>query len=96
MNKYEIMFIVKTTVEEAEVKKSSEALKKVITDLKGEILEFKELGQKELAYPMNKEISGYYYLLVCNANPDAINEFERIAKIDENIIRHLIINLDEE
>ena len=96
MNKYEIMFIVKTTIDEEEVKKSSENLKSIITDMKGKIIEFKELGQKQLAYPIKKQITGFYYLLICEANSEIINEFERIAKIDENILRHLIINLDKE
>lgn len=96
MNKYEIMFIVKTTIDEAEAKNSATTLKSVITDMKGEIIEFKEMGQKHLAYPIKKEITGFYYLLVCNSNADAIKEFERKSKIDENILRHLVINLDKE
>lgn len=96
MNKYEIMFIVKTTVDDEEVKKSSENLKSIITDMKGKIIEFKELGQKQLAYPIKKQLSGFYFLLTCEANSEIINEFERKARIDENIIRHLTINLDKE
>lgn len=96
MNKYEIMFIIKTTVDQEDVKNSANSLKSVITDMKGEVIDFKEMGQKQLAYPINKEISGFYYLLVCKANSEAIAEFERKAKIDENLIRHLIINLDKE
>lgn len=95
MTKYEIMFIVKTTIDEAEVKKSAEALKSIITDMKGEVIEFREIGQKRLAYPIKKEISGFYHLLVCKANLEIMEEFERKARIDENILRHLIIKLDE-
>ncbi len=96
MNKYEIMFIVKTTIDEAEVKNCASSLKAIITDMKGAVIEFKEMGQKELAYPIKKEISGFYYLLVCNSDADAIAEFDRKAGIDENVLRHLIIKLDEE
>ncbi|MDD2238605.1 MAG: 30S ribosomal protein S6 [Bacilli bacterium] len=96
MNKYEIMFIVKTTIDEQEAKKSAANLKSIITDMKGEIIEFKEIGQKKLAYPIKKEVTGFYYLIVCNTNAETILEFERKTRIDENILRHLIINLDKE
>ncbi|NLA32804.1 MAG: 30S ribosomal protein S6 [Mollicutes bacterium] len=96
MNNYEIMFIVKSTIEKEEVAKVADYLKKVITDNKGEIESFKELGQKELAYPIKKEISGYYFLVNLSASAEAIKEFDRKALIEENLIRHLIINLDKE
>ena len=96
MNKYEIMFIVKTTIDEETVKKTVESFKSIITDLKGEIIEEKDMGQKKLAYPINKEVNGFYYVMVVNANGEIVSEFDRKAKINENIIRHLIIKLDEE
>ena len=96
MNKYEIMFIVKTTIEEEAVKKTIADLKAIITDLKGEIVEEKDMGQKKLAYPINKEVNGFYYVLVVNANGEIVSEFDRKAKINDNVIRHLIIKLDEE
>ena len=96
MSKYEIMFIVKTTIDEAETKKSADALKSVITSMKGKVIDFKEMGQKEFAYPIKKEVSGFYYLMICEAPSDAINEFERKSRIDENVLRHLVIKLDEE
>ena len=50
MNKYEITFIVKTTIEEQEIKNIAETMKKVLTDNNAKIVEEKALGQKELAY----------------------------------------------
>ena len=96
MDKYEIMFIVKTTLEEKAVKETVESLNKVITDMKGKITSSKDMGQRELAYPINKEVSGFYYVFNFEANNDIINELNRKARINENIIRHLIIKLDEE
>ena len=49
MNKYEMMFIVKTTIDEANVKSSVENLKSVITSMKGEITEEKDMGQKKIS-----------------------------------------------
>lgn len=96
MKKYEIMFIVKATNESDEIKKVAEATKNIITENKGKVVEFNELGEKKLAYAIKKEISGYYYVMVVEADNNAISEFNRKASINENILRHLIIRLDEE
>ena len=48
MNKYEIMFIVRPDMEEAEIKKTAENMKKVLTEQKAKILEEKSMGQKNL------------------------------------------------
>lgn len=95
MNKYEIMFILKSNEEEA-IKSEVSNLKAIITDMSGEITNEKEMGNRKLAYPIKKELNGYYYVMNVNANNDAIAEFDRKAKINENVIRHLIIRLDEE
>ena len=96
MNKYEIMFIVKTTIDEKAVKETANNLKSIITDMNGKVEDFKELGQKELSYPIKKEISGFYYVLICEANKEAIAEFERKGRINENLLRHLVIKEVEE
>ena len=96
MNKYEMMFIVKATMEESSVKAAAENVKKIAESLKVKVESFKEMGQKKLAYSIKKEISGYYYVMTMTASKDAIKEVNRKMSIDENIIRHLIIKLDEE
>ena len=96
MNKYEMMFIVKATMEESSVKAAAENVKKLAESLKAEVESFKEMGQKKLAYPIKKEISGYYFVMTMTASKEAIKEVNRKMSIDENVIRHLIIKLDEE
>ena len=95
MNKYEIMFILKSNEEEA-IKSQVSELKAIITDMNGEIESEKEMGNRKLAYPIKKELNGYYYVMVVNANNDAVSEFDRKSRISENVLRHLIIRLDEE
>lgn len=95
MNKYEIMFILKSNEEEA-IKSQVSELKAIITDMKGEIESEKEMGNRKLAYPIKKELNGYYYVIVVNANNDAVAEFDRKSRISENVLRHMIIRLDEE
>ena len=90
------MFIVKTTLEESVVKSTVESLTSIITDMKGKVENSKDMGQRELAYPIKKEISGFYYVLTVEASHEAIAEFDRKARLNENILRHQIIKLDEE
>ena len=96
MNKYEIMFIVKATMEEAQVKEVANNMKKIIEDLKGKVVSFKEMGERKLAYAIKKEISGYYFVMTIEATTEVVKEFDRKALIDESILRHLVIKLDEE
>ena len=95
MNKYEVMFIVKPDMEEAQITKVAEDLKKVLTDNNAKLLEEKAMGQRELAYEIKKFKTGYYFLFVVEAEAIAVSEFDRIAKINENILRHLIIKVEE-
>lgn len=96
MRNYEIMFIVKATMESDQVKTTSEKLQSIITENNSKVIEFKELGEKKLAYKINNETNGYYFVMKVEATIEAINEFNRRTSIDENVIRTLVIKLDEE
>ncbi len=95
MNKYEIMFVVRPDMEEAEIKKTAEAMKKVLTDAKSNIIEEKAIGQRELAYEINKFTTGYYFLYVVEADSKTEQEFDRIARINENLLRHIIVKVED-
>lgn len=95
MNKYEIMFIVKPDLEETAIKNEAESLKKVLTNLEAKIVEEKAMGQRELAYEIKKYKNGYYFLFVVEGSHGAIKEFDRLAGINENILRHLIIRKED-
>ena len=95
MNKYEIMFIVKPTLDEAAIKKAFETAKKVLTSNKAKVLEEKEMGQRDLAYEIKKHKTGYYFLVEVEAPVEAINEFNRTANISEDIIRFLITKIEK-
>lgn len=96
MRKYEIMFIVKPDLEEKTVKDTVKKLEKALTDNKAVITLSKELGQKEFAYEIKGFKSGFYYLYNIDSNTDAaVKEFDRIASIDENVVRHLVLNIEK-
>ena len=95
MRNYEIMFIVRPDLEENAVKETVKKLEKVLTDNKAVITLSKELGQKELAYEINKHKTGYYYLYNIEVEDDnCVKEFDRVAGINENIIRHLVLKIE--
>ena len=96
MRKYEIMFIVRPDLEENAVKETVKKLEKVLTDNKAVITLSKELGQKEFAYEIRGFKSGFYYLYnIDSTQESAIKEFNRIATIDENIVRYLVLNIEK-
>ncbi len=95
MRKYEIMFIVKPTLEEAAIKKVADQAKKVIEDNKGKVLDVKDMGQRDLAYEIKKHKKGYYFLFTAECPVEAINEFNHISNISEDIIRSLVVKLED-
>ena len=95
MKKYEIMFILRPTLGEDEVKKVIADFGKTLTTNGAKINNEKNIGQRELAYEIKDFKSGFYYLYNIEAKDDkAIKEFDRLARISKDIIRHLITKED--
>ena len=95
MRNYEIMFIVRPTLTEEEIKAVAENFKNVLTNNGANVTNFKEMGQRELAYEIKKYKNGYYFLINLEANDDkAIKEFDRLALISNDVIRHLITKIE--
>lgn len=96
MKKYEIMFIVKPDLEETTITSVANSMKELLVSKSATILEEKAMGQRELAYEIKSYKTGYYFLFVIESeNDEAIKEFDRVALINENIIRHLIVKSEE-
>lgn len=93
MVKYEIMFIVRPDLEKEATAKVVKEFEKVLTSKKANILSSKEIGGQELAYEINGHKTGYYYLINVEASNEAINEFNRLATLSEDVIRHIVIKL---
>ena len=92
--KYEIMFIVRANLEEGELAGIVKNFEEILTKNSAKIESSKEMGQRELAYEINKHKSGYYYLYEISSKDDkAEKEFNRLANLSEDIIRHMIIKL---
>ena len=93
--KYEILFIVRPDLEEKNIKDTFSKFEKVLVDNGAKVLSSKELGQKELAYEIKKHKSGYYFLINVESDSKAISEFDRVATLSEDIIRHIAVKLEK-
>lgn len=92
MTKYEIMYIISPVLEEKDVKEKAKSYEKVLKDNNASIIKVTDWGVRELAYEIKKQKTGHYYIInIESKDVAAINEFNRLALIDENMLRHLII-----
>ncbi|MBB4826957.1 small subunit ribosomal protein S6 [Sporosarcina luteola] len=94
MRKYEIMYIIRPTVEDEAKKALIERFNEILTSNGAEIIESKEWGKRRLAYEIDDLREGYYQLVTANATTEAIDEFNRLANINESIIRYMAVRLD--
>lgn len=96
MKKYEIMYIVRPTVSEEELANVTKKFNDILNTKDSKVVNVTEMGQRELAYEIKKFRSGYYYVVDVEAkNDSAIKEFDRLALISADIIRHLITKKED-
>ena len=96
MRNYEIMYIVRPTLGENEIMQVVKTFESIIKNNGANIIGSRDVGQRELAYEIKKFNSGYYFVLEIEAKDDkAIKEFDRLALINQDIIRHLITKLEK-
>ncbi len=94
MKKYELMFIVNVANEET-IKAAIEVVKATIAKIGGTIDKEDEWGKRQLAYEVKHQNEGYYVVVDFQADPAQIKELDRVIKIHEEIIRHIIVKLDD-
>ena len=95
MRKYEIMYILNASLEEAARIELMNTLHAIITDDGGEIDKIDEWGIKEFAYRIEDMTKGYYVVVTFHAGNEAVAELDRICRINQNVVRHMIVNLEE-
>ncbi|CEI80317.1 30S ribosomal protein S6 [Oceanobacillus oncorhynchi subsp. incaldanensis] len=91
MRKYEIMYIIRPDIEEEAQTALIERFNKILTDNGAEIEKVDEKGKKRLAYEINDYRDGYYVVINFQGDENAVNEFDRLAKFNDDIIRHMAI-----
>ncbi|KKE78304.1 30S ribosomal protein S6 [Oceanobacillus caeni] len=96
MRKYEIMYIIRPDMEEEAQKGLIERFNTVLTDNGAEIEKVKEVGKKRLAYEIEDYRDGYYVLINFSGDENSVNEFDRLAKFSDDIIRHMAVREDDQ
>lgn len=95
MRKYEIMYIIRPDIEEEAQTALIERFNKILTDNGAEIDKVDEKGRKRLAYAINDYRDGYYVIIYFSGDENAINEFDRLSKFSDDIMRHMAIREED-
>ncbi len=95
MNFYEIMFILSPDIGEDEREKLTTRLKSTISKNKGDIIRFDDMGFKSLTYKIKKKSRGQFFLINLEGPGSMVAEIERFLRIDENVIRFVVVKLDK-
>lgn len=95
MRRYEIMYIIRPNLEEQTRKDLVESFNKILTTDGSQEVKVDEWGIRDLAYEIADYKKGYYVVLDVVASKEAVAEVDRVMKIREDIIRHIIIARDE-
>ncbi|MFV0558908.1 MAG: 30S ribosomal protein S6 [Enterococcus sp.] len=91
--KYEVMYIIRPNIDEEAKTALIERFDSILKDNGAEVIESKDWEKRRLAYEINGFREGIYHIVKYSASSDAAasNEFDRLAKINDDILRHMII-----
>lgn len=93
MNKYELVYIIDSTVEESARKELIERYNALISSNGGTVDKVDEWGKRRLAYAINYKTEGYYVLVSFQAEAELPREIERNLQISESVIRYQIVRI---
>lgn len=93
---YEVMFIVRPDVEDADVDKLIAGFEQTVTTGGGNVRSTEKLGRRKLAYTVRKFNDGNYVLLTIDADGKLVAELERRLRVTEPVIKFITVRMDEE
>jgi small subunit ribosomal protein S6 len=95
MNRYEVMYIINAELDDEAIKALVEKFSDLVISEGGAIERVDEWGKRRLAYPIEDRMEGYYVLMTFKSDAEFPIELERNFKITDNIMRYMVIRLDE-
>ncbi len=93
-NRYELVLILDPTIEENQVADKFARLEELLKSQEAEIVGMLDWGKRKLAYQIKKKDNGIYRVYRFDAKPEVIAEIERRLKIDEQVMRYLVVLYD--
>jgi small subunit ribosomal protein S6 len=94
-SRYEIGFIITPDANEEEVKKIVESVSGTIKKAKGVVANIDEWGRKKMAYPIKKNLEGYFVFIQAEVDGSVIADLERRLKQMEKVLRYITLRLDD-
>ena len=92
---YETVIIARQDISSQQVETLTEAASAFITNGGGNVAKVEQWGLRNLAYKIKKNRKGHYVLLNIDAPADAVKEMERNLRLNEDVLRHMTIKVDE-
>ena len=96
MRKYEVMYILNASLEDSARQSLIDNMHGIITNNGGNIVNVDDWGVKEFAYRIEDMTKGYYVVLNVEADAACVAEFDRRSRINHDVVRHMIVNLDKQ
>ena len=95
MRDYEIVYIFRSNLSSDEIEAKLERYHSIITEGgMGEVTAVVMWGKRHLAYPIEKQTSGYYVIAQFTAQSNPLTELERVLKLEDDLLRHLMVVLE--
>jgi small subunit ribosomal protein S6 len=96
LRNYEMVVIAASQLDDEGLATLTQRVSGWITGANGTVSETNVWGRRSLMYPIKKQTEGIYVQFNFELAPSASRELERSLRLDEQIIRHLVIRLDED
>ena len=94
MSRYESVIILSANASEEAMAAFGEKMKELIS-ANGELTNVEEWGKKTFAYEIKKQKEGFYTLFTFSAKPEFIAELDRVLRLDEIVLKHMIVKLED-
>lgn len=91
MRNYELTYIVKPDLDNANRANAVERVNELIAMEGGSVINAKEWGMRKLGYPIGKHKEGFYMHLLCQLTPASVKSLDNRLKLNADIIRHLFV-----
>ena len=96
MREYELLYIIKTEVGEEQTQAVIDRYNGILEGEGATVEKVDKWGKRKLAYTIDKKYTdGFYVLVNFKGEANAVDEVDRLMKIDENLLRHMITRVDE-